>query len=141
MTEVTVHVDAVALLCTELRATLPALGVPGPVMSRIYTPTTTPERPARCTILRRVGGVRRNIVTDAPIITAESWALTEQVAIADAQIVRAALHGLVGQVLDQSPVYRVVEVAGPAVLPDSISEQSRATATYEVWLRGEHVVV
>lgn len=122
--------DAAALVASHLRTELPANGFTGRVVSVI------PDQRVDVTLVRRVGGTTRNEVTDAALLTVEAWAADEGAAMDRLQKARAILHDLPGTVLDDTPVYRVVEVAGPAALPDPLSTQPRATCTVEVWLRG-----
>lgn len=126
-----VHVDAAALLAAHLRAELPDNDVDGPVVTSVPDP-----RPDAFTLVRRVGGVGRNLVTDGATVTVECWADNEHTAVARAQMARAILHDLPGTSLDGHPVYRVIDIAGPAMLPDPESHQPRCTLTLEVWVRG-----
>ena len=122
--ETIVFPDAVQLVCDHLRAAL----TPTPVVSRV--PTT---RPASFVRVRRVGGVRRNLVTDEPTLTVEAWAASEQAAHDLSQLARAHIYAMPGG----GDVYRVTEFAGPALLPDPLSDQSRFTFTVSVATVGE----
>ena len=116
MIEVIVFPDAVQLVCDHLRTQL----APTPVVSRV--PTT---RPASFVKVERVGGVRRNLVTDEPTLTVEAWAATEQAAQDLCQLARAHIYAMPGD----GQVYRVTEIGGPVLLPDPLSDQPRYTFT------------
>jgi hypothetical protein len=97
-----------------------------------------PERPTQFIVVQRVGGVRRNLVTDAATLTVECWAEPEHPENAHdlAQYARAVLHTMPGQVIDGVTVYKVDEIAGPAYLPDPASDQPRYSFTVSVTVRG-----
>lgn len=126
-----VFVDVEALLTDHLRNVLPALGVAGPVGTRVPEP-----RPDLFTVITRTGGPAQNKVTDGPLIVVERWATDQGAAMDGAQIVRGVLHDLPGVSLDGTPVYRVEEASGPQFFPDPESGHPRARLTVEVWLRG-----
>jgi hypothetical protein len=90
-------------------------------------------------VLRRVGGVRRNEVTDEPMLTVEAWAPTHQEAQDLCALCRALIHSLPGTVQSDVPIYRVTDVSGPQLLPDELSAQPRYTCTLTVALRGQPV--
>ena len=119
MIEAIVFPDAVELVCDHLRIQL----APTPVVSRV--PTT---RPAAFVKVTRVGGVRRNLVTDEPTLTIEAWAATEQAAHDLSQLARAHVYAMPGD----GDVYRVTEFSGPALLPDPLSDQPRFSFTVAV---------
>lgn len=125
--------DGAALVAGWLRSTLPGYGVNGPVVTDIPNP-----RPATFTRVERLGGVDRNLVTDAPTLDIQRWDPDKHSAMADLQIIRGLLHDLArsGQTIDGTPVYRVVEIQGPASQQDPASKSPRATWVAEVWLRG-----
>lgn len=95
------------------------------------------DRPASFVTVRRTGGPKRNLVTDAAQITVESWGTTDALAHDTAQEARGLLNALPGQLIDGVPVYRVDEASGPANLPDPISNQSRYSQSFVIALRGE----
>jgi hypothetical protein len=125
------HVDAAALVADHLRTVLPGLDVPGPVVTAVPKP-----RPTAFTTVRRIGGVTRNEVTDGPMLDIHVWAGNEHTAMERMQIVRSVIHDLIGSTLDGNPVYRINEVQGPSMFPDTDSNQPRATYVVEVWIRG-----
>lgn len=119
MIEPIVFPDAVEVVCDHLRTELD----PTPVVSRV--PTT---RPAAFVRVMRVGGVRRNLVTDEATLTVEAWAASEQAAHDLAQLARAHIYAMPGD----GDVYRVTEFSGPALLPDPLSDQPRYSLTVAV---------
>lgn len=104
------------------------LGVP--VRSQVPNP-----RPDAFVTIRRIGGTRQTLVTDGATLAVECWAQLPQDAMDLAQLTRAHLHAL-PRTLEGIPVYRVEEFAGPADLPDPVSNQARAVLTVLVHVRG-----
>lgn len=98
---------------TVLRGRLAAAGVTAPISSRIPNP-----RPSTFVVLTRVGGVSDDVVIDNPVIVVEAWAATETGSHDLLQQVRTVLLELHRTPTATNPVYRVVELAGPAYLPD-----------------------
>jgi hypothetical protein len=117
--EAIVFPDAVEIVCDELRDRLDDVHVGSMV------PTTRPTTFVR---VMRVGGVRRNLVTDEATITVEAWAATEQAAHDLSQLCRAHLYAMPGG----GSVYRVTEIGGPAFLPDPDSDLPRFSFTAAV---------
>lgn len=122
MRPVVIFPDAVEVIIGHLADVLD-----DPVEPRVPNP-----RPDRFLTVQRVGGARRTIVTDAPLLAFEAWAQSDQDAHDLAQLARAHVHALVG-----TAVYLVEEAGGPALLPDPESHQSRYVFTVAVHLRGE----
>jgi hypothetical protein len=123
--------DAELVVAVGLRDVLPTLGESCPVLMMIPDP-----RPATFVIVRRVGGVRGSMVTDRALLAIEAWGDDPGDAQGLAQLCRAAVHSLRGEVVDGVTVYGVTEVAGPGNLPDPESTQARYTMTVQVGLRG-----
>lgn len=93
-------------------------------------------RPAEFYRVQRVGGVSREIVIDDALILVEAWASTDGEADDLAQLARAHLLAICGDHVDGVLLYRAVDASAPALLPDTLSGQSRSTATYQVSARG-----
>ena len=87
-------------------------------------------------VVRRIGGVRRNMVVDAAQLSVECWAATEEAAHDLAQLCRGLLHQAEGTTVDGITVYRMVEIGGPVLLPDPESADPRYVGTYELNTRG-----
>lgn len=119
--------DASKLIADHLRSVL----VTVPVGTKIPNP-----RPATFVLVRRLGGVRRNLVTDEPLIGLECWAADDAAAQNLAQLARAHMGALVGVVLAGTTVYRVDEVSGPQDLPDPLAVVPRYVQQFTVALRG-----
>jgi hypothetical protein len=115
---------------TDITIQLLDAGLVEPVLPRVPNP-----RPTTFYTVRRVGGPRRNIVTDSPTITVESWAGSDEDAADMAQLARAVLHDALGTVIAGVLVCKVDEFSGPVNLPDPLSDQPRYTQTFSVALR------
>lgn len=109
--------------------------------SALDTFNRTPNpRPLEFVKVLGVGGVRRDPVTDQPTLAVEAWAATRTRASALAQEVRAVLYALVGATFAGYSIQDVVEFAGPADLPDPLSDQFRYSATYAVTIRSDNTL-
>lgn len=93
-------------------------------------------RPARFVTIRRGGGPRATLISDEAQVLFECWAETSGDAQDLAQLSRALVHSMAGTTQDGVAVYRVTEFAGPADLPDPLSEQARYVFTVQVHVRG-----
>jgi len=93
-------------------------------------------RPARFTLVPRVGGPARNLVVDEPTIGIECWAATPGAAHDLCQLTRALIRALPGQVLAGVAFYTVGELSGPQQLPDPDSNQARYIYTPTLTCRG-----
>lgn len=131
MSDLFVFPDAVSLIIDYLN---PELDVP--VAPRVPNP-----RPDKFVTVARVGGPRRDIVTDRPLITIESWAGSDEDAHDQAQIVRALLHEMPGRSIGGTAVYTVDEASGPQLLPDPLSDQPRYTFLVQIALRGDRITL
>lgn len=124
--------DAVQLALDTLAAELPAIvGEAVPTGNRVPSP-----RPPRFVRVRRMGGTRVTVVTEAAQLSVEAWA--SDVAGADdlAQACRSVLFGMKGRTIDGIPVYLVEDIGGPAEVADPLSDQPRAQLSVAVHLRG-----
>lgn len=131
MTELVIFPDAVEALCDYVRTALDVLGPAIPVGTRVPKP-----RPDLFVRFERVGGARRNLVIDEVSVVVEAWGSDEGAAHDLAQQVRAILFASVRQQTSAGMIYRVIESAGPASLPDSDTDQARFTLTMSVAVRG-----
>lgn len=131
MTELVTFVDAV----TALRAHLDP-HFTEPIVTRVPA-----ARPAAFVQLRRTGGTSRDVVYDGAFVTVDSWAATDPLAMALAQTVRAWIHAAANTTVTVGSAtvtfYGVQELAGPAVLPDEESGQSRVRQSFQIGLRGQ----
>jgi len=93
-------------------------------------------RPSEQVVIRRVGGTARDLVTDAPLFTVEAWAQDDERAERLCNLARFALHSLPRSSSLGVPFYTVVEIAGPAFLPDPETDLPRYSCTVQVALRG-----
>lgn len=133
--EVIVFADATEILIGYLNAAIAELDAD--VLDGVTVTEKVPkDRPLKFVTLRRGGGVRTSIVTDNPTLLVEAWAQSSAEAHDIAQIVRALLHAVAGTVQGGVAIYKVDEFAGPAELPDPISEQPRYVFTVSASFRG-----
>lgn len=127
MADVPVFADAATVLCTRLRAALTGIGETATVHANVPDP-----RPSRFVHLHRVGGPRRDPVTDAPLMAFDAWAQTDS----DAALLAEKVRSLVGSMRGGSPaIHRTAEASGPIPLPDPESTQPRYTFTAEIAVR------
>lgn len=124
--ETIVFPDAAAIVIGYLDDELTAA-----VLPRIPDP-----RLAEFLTVQRVGGPRRSLVSDAPLLAIGAWGDDDETAHDLAQNARGLIHALLGTVQAGVPVYLIEEAAGPALLPDPLSNQSRYVFTVAVHLRG-----
>lgn len=102
-----------------------------------------PSLPARCVLVTRTGGVLRDMVTDAPMLSFDCYARTsgspdENAAVTMAGRLRSWCSALerAGELLDV-PVYEVTGAGGPYRNPDPRAPQfARFTFTITAALRG-----
>lgn len=127
MTEAIAFPDAEALAITHLK---PLLGVT--VSTRVPSP-----RPETFVRVVRVGGTRRDLISDRPMLVFECWAASSTAASDLARRARAYVGALPGQSVNGVWVYRVDEIAGPQSFPDPVSGSPRYQFTVQVALRGE----
>lgn len=94
-------------------------------------------RPPEFLVVRRIGGSRRDIVTDVPVIQIEAWATRESRASRIANVAQALMGAAVE--VGGFSVGLEDEVVGPVSFPDG-SQQARYTASYAMAIRGEEIV-
>ena len=121
MSEVIRFPSAEKLLVATLK---PILGMP--VVTKVPNP-----RPGTFVRLKKVGGTRRDIVTDSPMVVVECWAPTGPEADDLSQLVRGHIFALA-----PDTVRKVREIAGPQDFPDPISEHPRYQFTVQLYTRG-----
>jgi len=95
-----------------------------------------PDDATRYVVVRRQGGPRLDQFRDAAQIRVESIAPTKTEAHDNAQVARAYIQAMRGSVRHGTAIYRIDELAGPAELPDPISQLPRYVFTEVVHTRG-----
>lgn len=123
--------DATAVVIDHLTDTLPDYGESCPIHKNTPDP-----RPSRFVQVFRTGGPRHNLVVDGAQLTIECWADTAAEAADLASLVRAALLAVRSDVVGTVTFYKVDELAGPADLPDPLSQQARMTWSVIAFVRG-----
>lgn len=122
MSEVIIFADAAATVIDFLAAGFAERDEDAEVLPRTPNP-----RPERFVVVDRTGGVSRSVVVDHAQVTVESWGTSDEDAHDLAQLCRGLLL---------SRPYRVVEISGPANLPDDKSDHPRYSQTFLVAMRG-----
>jgi len=106
--------------------------------STILASTKVPgDRPDEFLVVRRVGGSRRDLVTDVPVIQVEAWATRESRASRIANVVQALMQSFTE--IGGYSVGLEDEIVGPTAYPDG-SQQARYTASYAMAIRGEELI-
>lgn len=126
MTETIVFPDVEALFVAALPD---VLGVA--VSTRVPNP-----RPASFIRVKRAGGGRRNLVTDAALVVVEAWADTEPAAADLAMRASAALFALAQTDTGGVWIRRVQEISGPSSFTDPVSGSPRYQLTAQIDTRG-----
>lgn len=133
MTSLLVFPDAEDLFRVSLAADVSeVLGGTVPASTKVPA-----NRPAEFLVVRRIGGSRRDLVTDVPVLQVEAWATKESRASRIAVVVQALMQGYAE--VDGYPVWLEDEVTGPTPYPDG-SQQARYTASYAMAIRGKEIV-
>lgn len=126
MSEPILFPDVEALLVRVLPA---LVGVD--VSTRVPNP-----RPDSFVRVKRVGGGRRDYVTEEPLVVVECWALTEPAASALGRLTQAHVFAL-AQTSDGGDYVRAVrEVGGLQAFPDPTSSTPRYQFTVQMQTRG-----
>lgn len=126
MSEPVVFPDVEALL---VRALPDPLGVA--VSTRVPNP-----RPDSFVRVSRVGGTRRDYVTDEPIVVVECWAADEVAASYLGRTAHAHVFALAQTDVDGDYVRAVREVGGLQSFPDPLSKSPRYQFTVQLQTRG-----
>lgn len=127
MTEAVAFPDIEGVLVTYLTGRLSGV----PVATRV--PATRPPKFVR---VSRVGGARRDLITDQPIVVVEAWATTETDAADLARTVRAYVGAMEQSAVGSAWIRRVREVGGVQSFPDPRSESPRYQFTVQIDTRG-----
>jgi hypothetical protein len=94
------------------------------------------DRPASFVRLVRVGGPRRDLVTDVPMVVFECWAVDEFAAAELGTRVRAWVFALDQSEHAEGWVRKVTEVGGLQAFPDPLSGTPRYQFTAQFQTRG-----
>lgn len=132
MTAAVAYPDAVDVVISWLTTQM------GP---NLLVPRVPNPRPTRMVLVRRTGGPRLNEVADNAILAVEAWDATEEDAHDLAQEARAYLFALRGETVGGVACYRVTDVSGPQLLPDSESDQPRYAFAVQTSMRGVALTV
>lgn len=125
--EIIAFPDAEGIAVTYLKSALTGTTV----STKIPNP-----RPAKLVRVTRVGGRRRDLITDSANLTFECWDTTTVAAFALCRLVRAHINAIEGTEVNGEWVYRVTEIGGPAFFPDPDTDYPRYQFTVALDLRG-----
>lgn len=132
MEEVIVFGDIEAAFVDYLTDALAYRGRPAVVAATIPNP-----RPAgEFVTVTLVGGARRDLVTASPSLMFECWALLASKACSLADLTAALVYSARGETLSGLTIYRVTPFAGPAFVPDPVTDQPRYRFMASVDVRG-----
>lgn len=130
--------DAVTAVIVGLSAAFVANDEGAPAVNEVPVP-----RPDRFLTVRRLGGPRRDLVTDTAQLAFEAWETSMIRAQDFAQLARALVRAMAGTVVDLTAldlgrvsIGRIDELAGPHELPDPITELPRYAFSEIVAVRG-----
>lgn len=132
MAEVIAFLDIEALCVREIRARLLLRGDAATVATRVPNP-----RPNRLVKVTRVGGPRKNIITDSPMVTFECWDTNEVAAASLVMLVRALVESLPWE--DELGIRNFTEIGGPTYFEDPDSLSPRYQFTVEMDVRGHTI--
>lgn len=119
--------DAEAVLIAHLTEVLNGV----PVSSRVPNP-----RPETFVRLTRVGGGRRDLVTDSPMVVFECWSDDEDTASDLGALVRAHVWAMRSEDVQGVSIGRITEVGGLQAYPDPATETPRYQFTASIDMRG-----
>lgn len=124
--------DAVATVIAALTAAYSAHSLDAPLL----TNEVPNPRPEEFFTIQRVGGPRRDLVTDEAQLVFDAWSRSMADAHDLAQTGRALLLSLPGTVVAGTTIGRIQELSGPHEDPDPVSQQARFSFGALVALRG-----
>jgi hypothetical protein len=130
-TPLLVFPDVVALAVDQLDGQLSGLVGPVHVGNRVPSP-----RPDRFVVVRRAGGTRITIVTEAATLNIAAWAQSVPDADDIAQACRSVMHAMAQTTVNGVPVYKVDDLGGPAEEADPLSDQPMSQLSVSVHVRG-----
>lgn len=135
MSQIILFPDAEALISLGLEVMLPEIlpGAMPPIKQNVPNP-----RPPEFLIVRRIGGPRRDLVTDLPTMLIEGWAKTPSRALQITQAARSILYWFTD--INGHSLWVDGEFGGPTNYPDELSGTPRYTSTYSVAIRAREAI-
>lgn len=130
--EVIIFPDVTQTVVNHLRARLAAAGFTLTVATEVPSP-----RPSPLVMVRRVGGVKRNIATDEPLVVVDCWADSPETAHDVAQYARGLINAMPRDGV--ALVRGVTEAGGPQFFPDPVTDAPRYTQTFQIAMAGSAV--
>lgn len=134
MSELVAAPDIEAALVAHIRSALTARGAPAHVGTTIPNP-----RPNRLVRVTRMGGPRRNLVTDAPVVVFEAWEASTVAAYALGSLVESIVLAANGSSIGTKSVWvdDVASVGGLSFFPDPDTSSPRYQFTLQLFTNCE----
>lgn len=126
--------DAEQLIIDYLDTEIRNYGVPPGVPVADRPPQDAPSY----LVVRRTGGTRRDLVTDAAQMTIDSVSVDNSDALLLLRLVRGLLNDAWGKVLSGHAIYSVGELSGPYQNPTD-NDPHRYTQTFLIAIRASEV--
>lgn len=109
MTEVILFADVEALVVTWLKSKIAGVSV----STKIPDP-----RPTKLIKVTRLGGSKKRLNADSPMVVFECWGSTSVEASTLCQQARAYVNAMEGETINGTWIFKVREAGGPAFFPD-----------------------
>lgn len=126
--EVIVFPDIEGVIITHLQSVLES--------THVSTKVPVP-RPTRMVKVTRVGGNKIRLNAESAMVTFQCWEADSVKASELARLARAYIHALDGETVNGVWIYRVIDVGGPAFVPDPETDTPRYQFTVSLDLKGE----
>lgn len=136
MAEVILFGDIEAALIAYVKAQLVARSDSADVSDTGYKPSSTAPRPDRLVVIKRIGGMRQNLVTDSATIDLHCYDTTYSAAQTLIQLVRGIINALPGTTISGCLIQRVTERVSPAHMQHPKSNNPRYVMTLDIDYRG-----
>lgn len=134
MDEVILFGDIEAALIAYLRTELATRGDTAEVHGDGFRPSSSQKRPDRLVVVKRLGGVKRNLVTDGANIDIHCYDPDDPRALAET--VRGIIHATRGETVGGLLIHRIDEYSGPSKVPNMPSANPRYTFAMTIQYRG-----
>lgn len=127
--EVIVAPDVLAAVLAHLRTVIPTTHTSAVIPKDLQSRSSA-------VVAQLSGGGERDLVVFQPSITFDCYASTNKAAADLARLVQAHITSLRGAVVEGVTFYEIQPFAGPAYLPDPVSEKPMYRQTISIGARG-----